>query len=249
MSFSIKFGNFLFKNAFSLYKPLYSAFKNNQDAFEIKLLKQYIQKNDVVLDIGANIGFYASLISKLVGEKGQVHCFEPDVINYQHLAKSTLESKTIFVVNKAIGAKTETLKFYTSKNLNVDHRSYEPEDYDEILEIEATSVDDYTIHNKIMKVNFIKIDIQGYEMQALQGMIKTLEVNSDIKLISEFWPYGLSRAGSSVMAYFNFLTELKFNCYLLKKNNLQKLDLDKVKSISHLGEEHYFNIFATRSNV
>lgn len=247
MSFSIKLGNFLYKNAFGLYKPMYKLFKNKQDAFEIELLKKHINKSATVLDIGANIGFYATILSDIVGENGMVHCFEPDIKNFEHLTKATADIKNIKINNKAVGPKTEKLKIYTSKNLNVDHRTYKPEEYDKEIEIDAVSIDDHLASNS--KVDFIKMDIQGFEMQAIQGMQNILDKNKDIKLISEFWPYGLKKAGSSVKDYFNFLVNKGFTCYLLEKNSLEKLSIDKVKSLEPLGEEHYFNIFATRTNV
>ena len=149
----------------------------------------------------------------------------------------------------AVGPKTETLKIYTSKNLNVDHRTYKPEEYDREIEIAAVSIDDYLAQNGNVKPAFIKMDIQGFEMQAIQGMHKTLDSNKDIKLISEFWPYGLKKAGSSLTGYFNFLQGKGFNCYLLEKNSLQKLNAEKVQSLENLGEEHYFNIIASRTDV
>jgi len=249
MSFSIKLGNFLYKNAFGLYKPMYAAFKNKQDAFEIKLLEKYIRKSDTVLDIGANIGFYATILSRIVGPKGRVHCFEPDINNFNHLKKTVGGHGNIIINNKAVGPKTETLKIYTSKNLNVDHRTYKPEEYDREIEIAAVSIDDYLAQNGNVKPAFIKMDIQGFEMQAIQGMHKTLDSNKDIKLISEFWPYGLKKAGSSLTGYFNFLQGKGFNCYLLEKNSLQKLNAEKVQSLENLGEEHYFNIIASRTDV
>lgn len=247
MSFSIKLGNFLYKNAFGLYKPMYKLFKNKQDAFEIELLKKHIKQNDTVLDIGANIGFYATILSDIVGEKGLVHCFEPDSKNFEHLKKTTANFKNIKINNKAVGPKTEKLKIYTSKNLNVDHRTYKPEEYDKEIEIDAVSIDDHLASNP--KVDLIKMDIQGFEMQAIQGMQTILDKNKDIKLISEFWPYGLKKAGSSLTEYFNFLVNKGFTCYLLEKNSLEKLSIDKVRSLEPLGEEHYFNIFATRTDV
>lgn len=248
MSFSIKLGNFLYKHAFVLYKPMYIGFKNKQDAYEIELLKQHISANATVLDIGANIGFYAGILSKIVGEKGKVVCFEPDTTNFEHLKKSTAGIHNIVMENKAVGPKTEKLKIYTSKNLNVDHRTYKPDDYDAEFEIDAISIDDYfnITNSNNCRIDFIKMDIQGFEMQAMQGMQKTLEANHDIKLISEFWPYGLRKAGSSLSAYYDFLIEKGFTCYLLEKNSLLKLSPEKVLSLQDLGEEHYFNIFATR---
>jgi FkbM family methyltransferase len=247
MSLSIKLGNFLYKNAFALYKPVYARFKHKQDAFEIDLLKKHISKNATVLDIGANIGFYATILSDLVGEKGKVHCFEPDIKNFNHLKNHTAQHHNIVINNKAVGPKSGILKIYTSNKLNVDHRTYKPEEYDKEIEIEAISIDDYLHSN--LSVDFIKIDIQGFEMEAVKGMQKTLEFNMDLKLISEFWPYGLKKAGSSVSDYFGFLTSLGFTCYLLEKNSLLKLTKEKVRSLEPLGEEHYFNIFATRSHV
>jgi FkbM family methyltransferase len=247
MSFSIKLGNFLYNNAFGLYKPMYKLFKNKQDAFEIELLKKHIKQNDIVLDIGANIGFYATILSDIVGEKGVVHCFEPDSKNFEHLKKTTADFKNIKINNKAVGPKTEKLKIYTSKNLNVDHRTYKPEEYDKEIEIDAVSIDDHLTSNP--KVDLIKMDIQGFEMQAIQGMQTILDKNKDIKLISEFWPYGLKKAGSSVTEYFNFLQSKGFTCYLLEETSLLKLTAEKVSSLEPLGEEHYFNIFATRTNV
>ncbi len=252
MSVSIKLGNFLYKNAFGLYKPMYTYFKNKQDDFEISLLRKYIKKGDTVIDIGANIGYYAAMLSNCVGENGKVHCFEPDVSNFTHLEKATKAYKNIIINNKAVGPKTEKLKIYTSKELNVDHRTYQPEDYDKVIEIDAVSIDDYFAVAgpvEVQKVDFIKMDIQGFEMQAIQGMTKTLSNNKNIKLISEFWPYGLKKAGSSLTDYFNFIQSLHFNCFLLEKNSLTILTLDKVKSLETLGKELYFNIFATRDNV
>lgn len=248
MSLSLKLGNFLYKHAFWLYRPMYTAFKNRQDQFEIELLKQHLQPGDVVLDIGANIGYYAELIAELVGEKGRVHCFEPDSTNFKHLQNRCRGISNLVLNHKAVGPKTEKLKIYTSKNLNVDHRTYEPEEYETVIEIEALSIDDY-LKDKEQQVQLIKMDIQGFEMQAVQGMKDTLENNPGLKIISEFWPYGLRKAGSSALAYFDFLTQHGFTVHLLKNKALDVLTSDKVKSINDLGEETYFNILATKVHV
>ncbi len=225
---------------------MYSAFKNRQDKFEIQLLQEHIHLGDTIIDIGANIGFYAKFLSKLVGEKGQVHCFEPDVTNFKHLQKQCGGISNLILNNKAVGPKTEKLKIYTSKNLNVDHRTYEPEEYDQSLEIDATSLDEYI---KNQKVQLIKMDIQGFEMQAVQGMKETFKNNPQLKIVSEFWPYGLRKSGSSAIDYFKFLNELEFNLFLIQNNTLESLSLEKVKSINQLGEDTYFNILALPKHV
>ena len=86
-TFKIKLGDFLFKHCFPIYKITYQSFKEKQDAFEISLIKKYTKPNDIVLDIGANIGFYAEILSNAVGASGKVHCFEPDTTNFNYLKK------------------------------------------------------------------------------------------------------------------------------------------------------------------
>ncbi len=246
MSFSIQLGNFLYKHAFVLYEPMYSAFKNKQDAYEIQMLRKHIKKGQVVLDIGANIGYYAKILSRLVGSDGQVYCFEPDAKNFKHLQHGVGNLNNVIINQKAVSSKTETLKIYTSKELNVDHRTHKPEQYDQELNIDAVSIDDYLKSLNQSDIDFIKIDIQGFEMQAIKGMENTLKNNPKIKIISEFWPYGLKAAGSSVSEYFTYLSNLGFKIELLQKNSLSLLNLAEVQSLEKLGKEHYFNIFAQR---
>jgi FkbM family methyltransferase len=248
MSISIQLGNFLYRHFFPLYKPLYFRFKQSQDAFEIDLLKRFIKKGDVVLDIGANIGFYAKLLSDLSGPSGTVHCFEPDGGNFKHLQKETKGLSNLLINQNAVGATTGVLRFYTSPNLNVDHRSYEPEVYESVTEVNAVSVDDY-LKPYGPKVDFVKMDIQGYEWQALAGMQQCLNNNPELVMISEFWPYGLKQSGSSLSSYFESLQNLGFHIYLMEKKQLQLLELQKVKALESLGEAHYFNILVTRRHV
>jgi len=246
---SIVIGNFLYKNCYPLYKFTYQLFKKKQDVFEISLMKQYIQKGDSVLDIGANIGFYAEILSELVDKKGKVHCFEPDSTNYKHLEKRCHHLSNVFLNHKAVSDKTDKLKIYTSKQLNVDHRTYKPDDYDREIEIDAIAIDDYlSSHSKDCTVDFIKMDIQGFEMSAAKGMKKTFQ-SPHLKLLSEFWPYGMRKAGSSVLEYYQFLKQYNFYIYLIENQQLVELSEEKVTTFLNLPETNYMNIFASKDRV
>ena len=165
-----------------------------------------------------------------------------------YLQKACTGKKNITLNQKAVSAKTEVLKFYTSPALNVDHRSYEPEHYASVTEVPAVALDDY-LKAYPGAVDLIKIDIQGFEMQALQGMFNCLHQNKDIVLISEFWPYGLQKAGSSASAYVTALQGLGFQIWLFDGNQLRSFDLQQAASLEKLGEAHYFNILASRKHV
>ena len=69
-SVAIKIGNFLYHRFFPLYRRLYPLFKKRQDAVEIAWMRRLVSPGSHALDIGANIGFYTTLLSDLVGSGG-----------------------------------------------------------------------------------------------------------------------------------------------------------------------------------
>jgi hypothetical protein len=88
-------------------------------------------------------------------------------------------------------------------------------------------------------------------MEALKGMVNTLERNKNVKMISEFWPYGLKKAGSSAIDLYHYLVSKGFQCFLLEKSALSKLTEEKVRELSVYSDDkiHYFNIFVSREHV
>jgi hypothetical protein len=92
------------------------------------------------------------------------------------------------------------------------------------------------------------MDIQGFEMSAVKGMTETLKT-PDLKLLSEFWPYGMCKAGTSVLDYFQFLKQYQFYIYLIENNTLIELTEEKVKTFLDLPESSYMNIFASKNRV
>lgn len=237
----IKIGNWLYKNCFPLYNFTYTRFKNKNDKHEIDLLKQLLKPGDHVLDIGANIGFYAKIISNIVGEKGKVYCFEPDSTNYKYLVKNIKDNSNIKPFNLAVSDKDEVIKVYKSKLLNVDHRTYPVNNYDSVEEINARSID-WMLGKEIEKVDLIKIDIQGFELTAFKGMRKLLSQNDHIKIIAEYWPHGFMRAGTSAIDFYDFFHELGYQFKLIDGEKLSPLNRDYIVINNNKPFEFSFNV-------
>ncbi|MFA5792099.1 MAG: FkbM family methyltransferase [Candidatus Paceibacterota bacterium] len=179
------------------------------DRKRINILKQNIKLGDIVLDIGGNIGFYSLLLARLVGVKGEVHVFEPDPVNYKHLRMNTRKYPNIKTYNVAAGANTAIIKLYCSEYLNVDHQTYDSCENRNSIEVQCVSIDNYLNH--IIKVDFVKIDVQGFDYQVILGMKRIIAASNNIKILGEFWPYGLKKAGTSVNEYIELLFELDFS--------------------------------------
>lgn len=211
-------GNKLFKHCFPVYRILYKLYKACSDRSERAILKEIIRPGMTVLDVGANIGIYTSFMAKIVGEKGRVYAFEPSPHNFNLLKKYNNQSN-ITLVQAAIGDTTGRIALYISDKLNVDHRTYETGEKRKRIDVPSYRLDDYL---QGRKVDFVKMDIQGFEYKALLGMENTLQNNQDIQILMEFWPYGLIKAGSEPEEVLAFLHRLGFQTELIEGNQRKR---------------------------
>jgi FkbM family methyltransferase len=187
-------GNKFYQHAFPIYRLFYRAFKVYTDRAERQLLKRILFTGAVVVDAGANIGIYSEFLSRCVGPTGAIHSFEPSPDNFKRLHAATRKLSNVRLSQAAVGEYSGNSELYLSDKLNVDHRAYiAAGDSRRTVPIEMVALDDYFKPGE--QVDLIKMDIQGYELHALKGANRVLEDNPDIKLLIEFWPYGLRQAG------------------------------------------------------
>lgn len=164
---------------------------------------QVVKSGDVVVDIGANYGYFGALAAQKIygSERARFLFFEanPYLIPYirRTLAANSLIDKST-VENFAIAAKAGEVElgvspYYlgnASLNPAENRRTYGAyQIHDEELEIKkvrAISLDAYCDKHGIKKVNVIKIDIEGHEQQAYAGMRGIVKASPDVSLFIEF---------------------------------------------------------------
>lgn len=241
----IKLGNWLYRYCFPLYDLSYSRFKRKNDRDEIALARRIVRPGDHVLDIGANIGFYAELLSEITGPEGRVYSFEPEARNFTRLQSKVGDLANVELFHAAVSETNETLKLYRSKLLNVDHRTYRVSNYESVDEIEAWSIDSLVAAKTIQRVDVIKIDIQGYELSAFRGMRQLLK-DSSPKILAEFWPHGFNRAGATAVEFFDFFAALDYTVYEIKGNDLLPISRDYVEAHDDEPFEFSFNVLIER---
>jgi FkbM family methyltransferase len=218
-SLTRRIGNGLYRLAFPIYRPLYGAFKTYADRAERTVLARYLSPGCVVVDGGANIGIYSRFLAKCVGPSGGVHSFEPSPDNFARLSVASAKFPNVRLNQLALSDKTGESALYISDDLNVDHRAYETDgEPRRIVAIRSIRLDDYFKPGE--RVDFIKLDIQGFELHALRGGDRTLADNPAIRLLLEFWPYGLKCAGASGEDLLGFLREKGFHCFTVTNGGL-----------------------------
>lgn len=175
---------------------------------ETRLCQTLISKGDKCLDIGANIGYYTVLFSKLVGPTGKVIAIEPDPNNFDLLEKNCAPeiSTGLVTVHKiALGDENTEAALFKSKDNHGMHRLYSSVCCSE----ETTTVQVFRGDELINdRIDFLKIDIEGYEFPALKGLEKTISNSENIKILSEFSPLSISEAGFSAKALINMLLDM-----------------------------------------
>lgn len=152
------------------------------------VVKNELNEGDVVLDIGANLGYYALIEAGIVGNMGKVYAIEPNPKNFKILKKNIAVNnlpKIIEPLELAISNKKGTSRLFLTKFSN--HHTMakiESNKYVGSINVKTCTID-YLLKKK-RKVDLIRMDIEGYECEAIDGAIKTLsKAKHPIKLIIE----------------------------------------------------------------
>jgi FkbM family methyltransferase len=237
-----RIGNKAYKYAFPVYRYAYRIFKAYADRAERRLLQKILLTGAVVVDAGANIGVYSEFLSRCVGPNGVVHSFEPCPANFMRLRCATRKLPNVCPYPAAVGERSGETMLYVSDKLNVDHRSYATEgNARRALQVGMVALDDHFKPGE--RVDLLKLDVQGYELHALQGAKRVVNENREIKLLLEFWPYGLKQAGVNWTELIEMLEGFAMDIMFVRADGLMHFDAHDIRTDANW----YVNLFASRS--
>jgi len=220
-----------------VYRALYSAYKALTDRRERALYARCIRPGMTVADVGANIGVNTALFADLVGPGGAVHAFEPAPENFARLSAALRGLAHVTPVQAAVAEAGGERALYLSPDLNVDHRLYDPGDGRRKVTIRSVALDDYFADRA---VGFVKIDIQGFECQALRGMRRVLAQPGCRGVMFEYFPAGWHAAGGDWAQAAGLLAGLGYR--------LRTIDQQPVSAAAPppVGRAGYTNVAALR---
>ncbi len=212
------------------------------------LIKNKIKNGMIVFDIGANIGGTSLLFSKLVGSHGHVYAFEPDPTLCSVLKKNielnNLHNVSIF--QTAISDKIGMSFFSINPEQDGDNRLESQKIRIDSIEVKTISIDKFCKDHDILP-DFIKIDIQGYEPKAIQGMFNVLHNQTNIELLTEFYPSAMMAANSSPKEYLFDLEKYGFTIYqILNSGQLQEFTIDNLLKIKN---DNYVDLYCKKLDL
>ncbi len=239
----------LFNNHYPLYRFIYFVYKYFADRQVLAFFKKTIKMappDGVILDIGANIGFYSLFFARNAPPTAHIIAFEPIPDNVKRLREEVLPHKNLIVAPFAVSDASREIDMAVSSNSTIDHHIQARENThssnDTVTRLQAVALDDYCCD--LSSVDIIKMDIQGGEYLALRGMRKLLERSPGVVIVTELWPWGLARAGAYWQDFFSLLEELSMQARAFDSRDLWSFCRDN-ESNSH----GYTNIVITRKHM
>jgi FkbM family methyltransferase len=200
-------------------------------------MARIIKPGDVCLDIGANFGYYAILMSALAGEKGRTVAIEPNPhvckllrntasLQSQHfevaeVALSNISGKAVLTIPEEHYGQASIIK----QNISFFDRKNK-------IKVQTITLDELISQLNLSRVDVIKMDVEGVESLVFEGMKNTIESNPDLKIIIEYSPFLYSDARQFTEYLFS-----RFKVHRLKDvDEMTVLEEDSISELLELND-------------
>lgn len=206
--------------------PLEAFNFGNYEAEDSEMLYKLIGKDDVIFDIGGNIGWYTNHIAALL-DKGIIYAFEPIPDTFNKLQRNVALNnfKNIRLNNLPFSNKVQTLTFYYSPLMSGASSSQNITNNADAIKVECTTatIDDFMRDSKISQLDFIKCDVEGAELLVFQGGIETIRQHKPI-VFSEMlrkWAARFNYHPNDIIALF---VGAGYACFTVRDGHLALLE-------------------------
>ncbi len=205
------------------YNPLRSGvgwvafFNKSFEQEELDQCKKLIKQDDVVIDIGANIGSHSLLFASLAN-KGIVYSIEPSRITFENLLRNIKYKDNIVPLSVAVSNTNEILNFYECDNdVMSGLKNTDRSGITYVNKVPAVRMDDLAKLLNLQKLDFVKIDVEGLETEVIEGFIDTL---AKFKPIVFCEIYSGTNSNPDSNKTINLISSIGYDIFVLKGNNL-----------------------------
>lgn len=203
----------------------------------VRLFKRLVKEGDTVFDVGANIGHHSVCLAQLVGPSGRVFAFEPQLPIFHTLCANAMINarSNIYPIRAVVGEKSGSVELPVmdyGKDENFGAMCIENKEQGHSRSIPKLSIDEFADDplNAVSSVDFIKIDVQTFELFVLLGARKTLTAHKP-HLFVEISPYWMKRINNydyrDIYALLQGLGYLIFTPNMVREQSVPDVPLDE----------------------
>lgn len=209
------------------------------EPFETEVFRRLCTPGDFVVDIGANIGWYAVIASRLVGATGRVLALEPDAANLRLLQKNIATAAgagKVDVLNVALGERVTRAKFFLSASNLGDHRLFDDGEARRTVMVPVQTLD-ALLADRAVQPTLLKSDTQGSEARIIRGARTLFATGWRPVLLLEFWPYGLTHSGDDPLDLWQYILTLGYNVCEVSEGHPRLVRLTDERLRTRLGSD------------
>lgn len=187
-----------------------------------KLFKAIVREGMVVVDLGASIGYYTLLASRLIGPSGRVYAFEPNPRSCAYLLRNIDANgcSNVVAIEKAASDKTGLASLVRDRVSDDESWLSASSPSPDSVGVETVTLDTFFAKEGWPSIGLIKMDIEGSEKATLEGMRGLSRRNPHMQLIMEFNLNALHRASATREALAAVLLELGFRSgYIIEQGS------------------------------
>ncbi|MCB1224374.1 MAG: FkbM family methyltransferase [Verrucomicrobiales bacterium] len=168
-----------------------------REPVETACVQSSVSAGQVVVDIGANLGFYVLIEAELVGNTGRILAIEPSASNVALLAKNVNENgydDRVTIVEGAVSNATGSGTLFLTRHFNLNSMNAgRLEKFTDIVgrsEVKTYRLDDLLSSQgfELAKINFVRMDVEGHEVDVIRGMPALLEGAPELSILMEVHP-------------------------------------------------------------
>lgn len=202
----------------------------------------FVRPGDICIDAGANLGYHSILMAKIIGETGQVLCFEPDPVCFEKLKANFVLNKVdhvCFPIPAALWSDDMNLNFYLPHVCGYGSFIKFANAVQVPTVVEAVALD--SVLNPEVNVRLLKIDCEGAEEGILHGAEKLLKRGIDA-VIAEF-NFSITKNDKEIRQYMH---DLGYNLFFLFDNGQQPVHIPVDAIIQPSAHRFHFNGLFTK---
>ena len=231
---------------------------NRYEPAECDLMRQHIKPDQVILDIGANIGYLTRFFAKCAHDTGRIIAFEPNPLIFPLLQQNVARFKSVSAYNMGLSASNGEAELFLAgqdhsvasltRDYPATHLAYQDNGTLGSVKVRLAAGDEFLRSLGVTKVDILKIDVEGWELNVFAGLEQTIAASQHLTIFCEFNPAAQKFAGHTAAELPQWFLDRNFSLAYADHGQLRPISKSMTSDfVSGFEAGRFVTLFATRN--